>query len=240
MLLRRIPFSDVYFKEPVQTALLSRLGVALALIGILPLFLLAGGCGSSSGAANATQTSLPSGESRPSPGVVEAIADLGATVDPSGQPAPAPRIAQIDSVSIAKEGQSLKFSMDVSGKLPDARPADTAAAEWGFLLDTNGDGKPDWGVFARFPSQDNWSWGLYNENSKSQLIGKQFPGTFTRSGTKLTLTLNESAIGSPRSFQWVAYSDDVSRASTKQHVIQAGAHVPHDAWPLGKGWLVYP
>ncbi len=212
----------------------------MALIGVLPLFLLASGCGSSSGSAGNTRTSLPSGESRPSPGVVEAIADLGATVNPSGQPAPAPRIAEIDSVSISKEGQNLKFTMDVAGSLPDTRPADTAAVEWGFLLDVNGDGKPDWGIFARFPNQDNWSWGLFNESAKTQLVGQQFPGAFTHSGTTLTLTLNEAAIGSPKSFKWVAYTDDVARASTKQNVIQAGAHVPHDAWPLGKSWMVYP
>ncbi len=233
----------MFFTKPVQTAS-SRPAIALAVFCVLPLFLFAGfvtsGCGGSAGSANATQTSLPSGESRPSPGVVEAIADLGATVDPSGQPAPAPREVNIDSVSISKEGQNLKFTMDVAGKLPDTRPADTAAAEWGFLLDTNGDGKPDWGVFARFPNQDNWSWGLYNENTKTQLVSQQFPGTFNRSGTRLTLTLSEAAIGSPKSFKWIAYTDDVSRASTKQNVIQAGAKVPHNAWPLGNGWLVYP
>ncbi len=233
-------------KNPIIPKLLGRRSAAFAGMAISLLFIAAAaGCGGgSSPAQTSTSASLPSGFSRPSAGVVQQIDALGDTVDShTHQPAPAPREADISQVTIRKDGQNLVFTMDVSGPLPDTRPPDTLAAEWGFLLDTNGDGKPDWGVYARFPvGQPNLSWGLYNEINKNNLSDQKFPGTMTHSGTTLTITLNASAIGSPKSFKWMAYTDDaeapVQGQTTPEQ--QAGDLVPNNAWPTGSEWLPYP
>jgi hypothetical protein len=203
----------------------------------------AAGCGSSTDAQSGQNATSPAlnVESRPSAGVVEAIDGMGDTVDPNGNPVSAPREVDITDASVSKDGQNLKFTMEVSGRLPNTRPADTGAAEWGFLLDTNGDGKPDWGVYAELPpGQNGWSYGLYNQSTKARQADKQFPGSFSRNGSTLTLTINQSAFGSPANFKWTAYSDDIAATAVARQAQQGGDHVPNDAWPLGKHWLDYP
>lgn len=232
--------------KPTIHTFLNRKGAAFAGI-IVSVFLIAAvgsGCGDSSSSGSSTKPPAPaSGISRPSAGVVEVIDSLGDTIDPGGKGAGAPREVDINRVTVSREGQNLIFTMDVSGNLPEVRPPDTLAAEWGFLLDTDGDGTADWGIFARFPKADNWSWGLFNQKTKEQAVDQQFPGTMTRNGTTLTLTINAVAIGSPQSFKWVAYTDDVARlvaGETAADTKQAGDRVPQDAWPLGNSWLDYP
>jgi hypothetical protein len=175
--------------------------------------------------------------------VVEVIDALGDTTDPTGKVIQAPREVDISRISISKEGQNLKFTMEVSGTLPSKKPADTSAAQWGFLLDTDGDGKPDWGVYAGLPvKKENWSWGLFNQKTKEDLVDQQFPGTFSHSGTTLVLTINPSSFGDPPSFKWVAYTDDAARptSDTPQERRKGGDQVPEKSWPRGDQWLDYP
>ncbi len=209
---------------------------------LLVATILLAGCGSSNDAStglSSTSVAVNAGISRPSAGTVEAIDALGDTVKPDGTAAAAPREADIDRVSISKEGDNLVFTMNVAGPLPATRPPDTGAAEWGFLLDTNGDGKPDWGIYGNFPGKDNWSWGLYNENTQQRTAGQQFPGTFTVQGTTITWKINPASFGNPQSFKWMAYTDDTDREAAP-NMKHAGDRLPDKAWPTGNDWLDYP
>ena len=231
-------------KTIIKSVTRRRIQAGAALAIILVAATAATGCGSSSGAPTGKQSTMTVAnvERRPSQGVVEALDAYGDTVDPSGNPIAAPREVDITDVSIARDGKNLKFTMEVAGKLPDTKPADTGAVQWGFMLDTNGDGKPDWGIFARMAQdQKNWSYGLYNQTTQAQQAGAKFPGTFSYSGSTLTFTLDPAAIGSPASFKWMAFTDDIAVPVQGQTTPkQGGDKVPDNAWPLGNGWLDYP
>lgn len=162
------------------------------------------GCGDSSNDSASTQP-LVVKISRPAPGTVEvidAMNDIGAGQDVTS----APSWLDINWASIAQEGENLKFSIDVAGKLPDTMQPGFVAAESGFLLDLEKDGAPDWGIYAAFTKQ-GWSPGLFNKKTKERIADAQFPGTFTHDGTTLVFTIKSSVIGSPNNFKWFAYTD---------------------------------
>jgi hypothetical protein len=205
---------------------------------MLAFILVTAGCGDSSSSSDNTKSSLPGGGvSRPSAGTVEVIDGLGDTSAPDGTAAPAPREADINRVQISKEGDNLKMAMEVSGPVPETKPFSVGAAEWGFLLDTDGDGEADWGVFADFPpNQEAWTWGLYNVKTKQRVTEAQSQVAFEHAGSTLVLTVPATAIGSPQSFKWRAYTDDAARPTpaAPTDMKQAGDKVPSD------GWLDYP
>jgi hypothetical protein len=197
--------------------------------------LLFSGCGDSSNDTASTQP-LVIKISRPAPGVVEIIDgmnDIGAGQGVTS----APSWLDINWASIAQEGENLKFSIDVAGKLPDTMQPGFVAAESGFLLDLEKDGAPDWGIYAAFTKQ-GWSPGLYNKKTKERIADAQFPGTFTHDGTTLVFTIKSSVIGSPKSFKWFAYTDAGIVTDTNGTMANAGDRIgdqtvanDSSAWP---------
>ena len=233
------------------------LAAAAALSAALIVPAALAGCGGSEAAGNGDQSAAPAasstsptaaavtpvvvttGVSRPQPGTVQALDSIGDVNNPDGQ---APKAVDISSVSISRQGNNLVFTMSVTGKLPDKKPPDAGAGEWGLLIDTNRDGKPDWGIYADLPPNDvNWTWGLYDQNAKTRLTGQQFPGSFAINGTDLPFTVDSSALQGQNGFNWMAYTDE-QEAPTQ--LTPKPAHstdkVPDTGYPTGPDWIDYP
>lgn len=211
--------------------------IALVFITVL----LSAGCGGDdAGTGTSAGTPVALGTlQRPSEGEVILIDDLSDMMTPEGERINAALWVDINQVSIKREGAQLKFEIQVSDQLPPAKPNDILGVEWGFLLNTNDDDKPDWGLYCAFPQAD-WSCGLYNMETRERLTGDTFPGTVTHEGTALTWTIDPAAFGSDGSFKWVAYTDAARpKAGTTTTVDRAGDRAPNNGWPLGS-WLDYP
>lgn len=203
--------------------------------------LLTGGCGdesTSDGASTGEKPALGTIQ-RPSEGEIILIDDLSDMSTPEGDRINAALWVDISQVSIKREGESLTFEMQVSEQLPPSKPGDILGVEWGFLLNTNDDDKPNWGLYCAFPKTE-WSCGLYNMETRERLTGDTFPGTITHEGNTITWTLPPSAFGSEGSLKWVAYADAARpKAGTATSVDRAGDRAPNNGWPLGS-WLDYP
>lgn len=220
-----------------------RLFSLIIFISIIAAFLLAAGCGddeSGTGTGTGTGTGQVVGTlQRPAEGEVAIIDDLGDLSTPEGDRINAPQWIDISQVSIKREGALIRFEMQVSEQLPASKPDDILGVEWGFLLNTDDDDSPNWGIYCGFPKTE-WSCGLYDMESKERLADAAFPGTVTHEGTTLTWTVDPASFGSDGSFRWVAYVDAARPVGgTSQSVDRAADRVPNNGWPLG-GWLVYP
>ena len=129
--------------------------------------------------------------------------------------------------------------MEANGILPDAPQAGNAV-EWGFLLDVNKDGTPDWGVFAALDVNNGWQQGISNQTNNEKLVGAQFPGTFTHIGSTLTWTVDAASIGSPQDMKWFAFANffvkgadgNVQKATDQQPEISSNTE--------SGSWLPYP
>ena len=212
-----------------------------AIVAVLVLAALAlAGCGDSQSNTSATQPQSGIEKvSRPAPGTVEVLDGMN-DISAGQNVSSAPSWLDINWASIAKEGENLKFSIEVAGKLPETMQPGLLAAEMGFLLDTEKDGTPDWGIYATF-TRDGWSPWLYNKKTKERIAGAQFPGTFTHEGTTLVFTVNPSSFGSPKDFKWFAYTDAGLVTGTQGEVSNAGDRIDEQALPdNSSNWPVYP
>jgi hypothetical protein len=207
-------------------------------------FLFAAGCGDDGAGDTSTagrQTSTISFElTRPSPGTVEVVDPPGDAKRDDGTPVMNRSAIDIERVSIAGDGGNLVFSQSVGETIPTVRPAGLLGIEWGYLLDADSDGEPDWGLYVAFP-QGQLAYGLYNQKTKERMQDDQFPGTFSLDGSSFAITLRSDAIGSPQSFQWIAYTDAATNPESDDEPIRkVSDSVPADAWPNGSNWLPYP
>lgn len=214
-----------------------------AFLSLLGLAVLTSGCGSSgssdAGSGTNTDGAISSGLSRPSPGTVQMIDSRGDVTSQSNDLASAPVFLDINWTSVAEEGNNLKFTMEVNGMLPLASETGNAV-EWGFLLDVDQDGKPDWGVFAAVDTKNGLVNGLSNQKTNDKLMGAQFPGTFSYSGTTLIWTVDMAAIGSPQTFKWFTFSNFYTKGKDGQPE-KASDQQPEGASPSdSSNWLPYP
>ncbi len=215
--------------------------VTLATIALALAAALVAGCGDSGSDTTAQKTSPnpgAAGVSRPAPGTVELL-DSKSDISATQSLAQAPSWLDINWASIAGEGGNLKFSIDVAGALPETMPV--GAADLGFLLDTNKDGKPDWGVHASI-SKAGWSPDIYNQETKQRLAGAQFPGTITHTGTTLVLSIPAAAVGSPAGFKWFVYTDSALPSDSSNEVGKAGDFIGDERTSPGDStmWPEYP
>jgi hypothetical protein len=127
--------------------------------------------------------------------------------------------------------------MNVAAALPQA-PVEGKAVEWGFLLDSDQDGVPEWGVFASIDVKNGWYYALSNQKTGEKQAVAAFPGTFSQSGTNLTWTLNQAAINSPRSFRWLSFANYYAQGPSG-NAEKASDAIPDltpvdqsDIWPL--------
>ena len=203
------------------------------------IVVLTAGCGDS-GPGDATSTAaIMSNINRPAPDTVEIIdslKDISAS-DPNLQSAPA--FLDINRSSVSKEGNNIKFTMELASALPEG-PQPGTAVEWGFLLDVDQDGTPDWGVFADLTAKDGWLPGIYNQKTKQRLAGPQYPGTFSHTGTTIILAVDSGSLGSPVSFKWFAYTDAAMTAGANK-TQKAGDKIWEPAAPdNSENWLPFP
>ncbi len=224
------------------TMSLKQTACRLAAVAVVAMaVLLAAGCGSEK--KTAATTAADSGGmqiSRPEPGTVEVTDPVGDAVTDQNQVITAATWIDITGASISKSDQGFTFRIKLADVLPPAKPESLVGAEWGFLLDTDGDGEPDWGIYAALP-KDKYLPGLYNMKTKERLGDQDFPGTYLFEGATLSWTLPAESIGSPRVFNWIAYSDAGGETGGEGGgLIKIGDNVPDDAWPNGANWLSYP
>lgn len=151
----------------------------------------------------------------------------------------APQFIDISTVGISREGENLKFTMDVAAALPGA-PTEGEAAEWGFLLDTDKDGIAEWGIFASMDSKNGWYYALSNQMTNEKQAVAAFPGTFSQGGTTITWTLNQAAISSPQSFRWLSFANYYATGASGG-VEKATDSIP-DQTPVDKSedWPLFP
>lgn len=149
----------------------------------------------------------------------------------------APQFIDINTAGISREAGSLKFTMDVAAALPQA-PAEGKAAEWGFLLDADQDGTPEWGVFVSVDAKNGWYYALSNQKTGEKQAVAAFPGTFSQSGTTLSWTLNQAAINSPQGFRWLSFANYYTQGPSGK-AEKASDTIPDqtpvdqsDIWPL--------
>lgn len=211
------------------------IGVALL---VLVLAAMASGCGDSNAGSSTAADLAPVGLSRPAPGTVELL-DGKNDVTGSQNISQVPSWLDINWVSVAQDSGSLIFTMDVADSLPTGMQANMAA-EWGFMLDTEKDGTPDWIVYASNTVQDGWTVGVFNPKTKERLSGPQFPGTASHADTKVILTVKASALGTPSSFKWFAFSNVYIKPASGEGQ-QAGDKAPDNGAPDNSAdWLPYP
>ncbi len=202
------------------------------------------GCGGENqgdtAATGETTTTFSYELTRTRPGTVEIADPPGDATRDDGTPLMTRSIVDIEKVSIAAEGEDLVFTLTVGEAIPSVKPAELLGIEWGFLLDTDGDGKPDWGLYTAYP-EGGLSYGLYDQQTKERFPDQQFPGSFSLDGATITWTLPVSAIRSPQEFQWLAYTDaGIIPESDQDPIRKINDTVPAEAWPKGSRWLEYP
>lgn len=148
------------------------------------------------------------------PGVIEVLDNKNDVISSNEQELiSAPQFTDINWVTIAREGENFKFTMEVGGLLPEAAESGKAA-EWGFLLDVDQDGIPDWGVFASVDTKNGWYYALSNQKTNEKQAAAAFPGTFTQGGTTMIWTLNQAAISSPKSLKWMSFANYYVKGSS--------------------------
>lgn len=210
-----------------------------ASLSAIALTIPASGCGDSGASTQGgNTTSEPGGFSRPAPGVIEML-DARNDVTGSSDISQVPSWADINWASIAQDGGNLIFTLDLAGVAPE-NLQQGMAAEWGFMLDTSSGGSPDWIVYGSISNTDGWTMGLYNPKTKARLTGQQFPGTISHKDTKVVLNVNASAIASPQSFKWFAFTNYYVKPAGSAGQ-QAGDKVPDGGVPDSSAdWLPYP
>jgi len=208
----------------------------------LTMMLLVSACGdsgSSDGSATSPTVTGPLGKlTRLGPAAIEMLDDKS---DVTGSENVQVRSAiDINWVRIEQQGENLTFTMDLGGPLPSAM-APSNAAEWGFILDVDGDGVPDWLLYQSNDSTNGWTAGLFNPKTKERLSGAQLPGTASHEGTDIIMTINRATIGSPQTLKWFAYTNVFVKSSTSTEPLQAGDRLPGNAAPDNSAnWQVFP
>lgn len=201
----------------------------------LLLTLTIAGCGETTTSTGAPPAGLLS---RPAPGTVEMIDGRG-DISGSQDLAKAPTWLELNWSSVSQNAGSLKFTMDTAGTIPE-QMAPGVAGEWGFMIDTDQDGTPDWVIYTSNTVKDGWTAGLFNPKTKERLAGSQFSGTATHADTKIELTIAASAIGAGQEFKWFAFANEYTKSADNQNV-QAGDHIPDLGTPTSSAdWLPYP
>lgn len=211
--------------------------------GVVFAVLMAGlflGCGDTDQAGTATQPVSNVGDvRRPAPGTVQMIDAMNDISDAGTKLDTAPTFIDINNVSIRREGANLVFSIEVSGAMPEG-PQPRTVVEWGFLLDNEPDGSPDWGIFTDLTTKDGWVAGVFNVKTRERLTGEKFLGTMSHTGSTLTMTVDAGAIGNPQSFKWFAYTD-YTVADETGNLKRAGDKIWEQAIPSeSTDWLPFP
>lgn len=216
-----------------------RLWATVAAVVVLSAAVFGTGCGDSEPSGPETTADATAKITHPAPGTVEMIDSFGdiSADDPNLQTAPT--FLDISRASVSREGNSLKFTMELAAVLPEG-PQRGTAVEWGFLLDNDQDGTPDWGVYADLSTKDGWLPGIFDQKTKARLTGPEYPGTFTHAGTTLVFTVDAAALGSPAGFKWFAYSDAAMVVASGK-TQKAGDRIWEPAVPdNSQDWLPFP
>lgn len=216
------------------------IGLFIALIIIAAA---AAGCGGDDTGAPAAdgETTAVSGDGldRSVPGKVTATDASGDAKSSVETGATIPGWLDITSASVASDGNNVTFQMVLAEPVPQQKPADIVGVEWGYHIDVDMDGEPDFGLYAAFP-KESMTYGLYNHPLQQRLDGSLFPGLFTAEGNTLTWTFEAGALGAPATFQWAAYSDaGASSGGDQPQLIKTGDKIPDNSWP-DSGWFVFP
>jgi len=217
------------------------LAAAAAVLLSLTMMLLVSACGdsgSSDGSTAPTATGPLGKLTRLGPGAIEMLDDKN---DVSGSEQVQVKSAlDINWVRIEQQGENLTFTMDLGGPLPTAT-VPSNAAEWGFILDVDGDGVPDWLLYQSNDNTNGWTAGLFNPKTKERLAGAQLPGTASHEGVDIVMTVNRAALGSPQNFKWFAYTNVFVKSSASAQPLQAGDRLPANAAPENSAnWQVFP
>ena len=217
-----------------------RVGHMVIILSLILVISLPSGCGDEEVKTGTVGQGQSVGSlQKPEEGKVLLVDDLGDLTTLDGTTINASQWIDISQVSIEKNGEMLLFEMDVREPLPLKKPPGILGAEWGFLLNTNDDDEPDWGLYCSLPKAD-WSCGLYNMETKERFADEAFTGVVTHEGSKITWSLSPTAFSSEGTFKWVAYVDGARAAEgTSQSVDHAVDRAPNNGWPLGS-WLDYP
>jgi hypothetical protein len=231
--MRRLSFSS---RAPLN---LTRTVVFIGVLALAAGVAVFAGCGDSDSGGGGTSTLSMDQVKRPAPGVVEMIDSLNDITGGTQDIQSAPKFLDIDTASVAREGDNLKFTMELDSRLPDG-PQKGSAVEWGFLLDNDQNGTPDWGIFLDLTLKDGWVPGVFNKESNQRSAGAQFPGQISFQGTTIVWTVPAAAIGSPESFKWFAYADATILLSDGT-TMRAGDRIWEPAVPNDStDWLPYP
>ena len=131
--------------------------------------------------------------------------------------ASAPQFMDINWVDISKEGESLKFTMELNSSLPEKAEAGKVG-EWGFLLDTDDSGTPDWGIYASVDAKNGWTYALNNMKTNEKQALAAFPGTFAQGGTTIIWTMNPNTPAMGQSFKWMSFGNYIAKSESGQAV----------------------
>lgn len=207
------------------------------------IVVLLAGCGDETQTATkaSTSTTNPAQKvrlNRISPEAIQVTDFLNDVVASNEKELPsAPQFIDINTIGISREGENLKLTMDVAAALPQA-PVEGKAVEWGFLLDSDQDGVPEWGVFASLDVKNGWYYALSNQKTGEKQAVASFPGTFSQSGTTMTWTLNQAAINSPQGFRWLSFANYYAQGPSGK-AEKASDTIPDqtpvdqsDTWPM--------
>lgn len=204
----------------------------------------AAGCGSDGenggdSGPTAAGTTADDGLDRSEPGKVIARDAGGDTKSAPDTGATAPGWLDIQSASVTTDGKNMTFETVLAEPVPQQKPADIIGIEWGYLIDINSDGQPDFGLYAAFPNE-SLTYGLFNHELGQRLADSLFPGSFSAQGNTITWTFEAGAIGAPAKFQWSAYSDAASSSGGDQpQLVKTGDKLPDNSWP-GGDWFPFP
>lgn len=200
------------------------------------------GCGSDDDETTASSqagTTASHDLDRSQPGKVIASDPAGDASSDNAATTTIPAWLDIETASIAIEAEELTFEVVLAEAIPQQKPEEFIGIEWGYHIDTDADGEPDFGLYAAFPNE-SMTYGLFNHAIQERQAEAEFPGSFSAAGDTLTWTFPAEAIGSPAEFQWSVYTDAASSSAGPQpQLVKTGDKVPDNGWP-GHGWFVFP
>jgi hypothetical protein len=203
-------------------------------------------------AASGTPTSPPTAQPTPVPAsptpipVAITVTDpKGDLVDENDEPASGPAYQDITKVAVEARAGRLQLDTWVAAAPPKRDPL-YEDITFGWWIDTNGDGDPDYQLLVDNDNIESeqtapgWTASLFDVAATHAQSGKDFPGTLVVKGSQVTVRVFLFALQFPSNVQVFALTESDTWAdpvNDPTNDVLRHDYVPQHTWPDGSEWI---